>query len=71
MQYLGTSFGLTDPLLNFWIKSGYQTVYLRQTPSEVTGEFTCLMLKSLDDTNTAWLDAFVKEFKKRFVSLLG
>lgn len=38
LQYLGSSFGLTQPLLNFWRRAGYQPVYLRQTASDVTGE---------------------------------
>ena len=37
LQYLGASFGLTQPLLNFWRRAGYQPVYLRQTASDVTG----------------------------------
>lgn len=38
LQYLGASYGLTAPLLGFWQRAGYQPVYLRQTPSDVTGE---------------------------------
>ncbi len=37
LQYLGSSFGLTQPLLNFWRRAGYQPLYLRQTASDVTG----------------------------------
>ncbi|KAK6020823.1 hypothetical protein OSTOST_13516, partial [Ostertagia ostertagi] len=32
---------------NFWKKSGFVPVYLRQTPSPLTGEYTCAMLKRL------------------------
>ncbi len=41
LQYLGSSFGLTQPLLNFWRRAGYQPVYLRQTASDVTGTARC------------------------------
>ena len=37
LQYLGTSFGLTLPLFNFWARSGYKPVYVRQTASDITG----------------------------------
>lgn len=38
LQYLGTSFGLTQQLFSFWHRSQYQPVYVRQTASELTGE---------------------------------
>ena len=31
LHWLGVSYGMTDELLRFWKKSGYQPVYLRQT----------------------------------------
>ena len=39
LHYLGTSFGLTQNLLNFWRKSGFAPVYLRQNASDITGAF--------------------------------
>ena len=38
VQWLGVAFGLTDALLSFWHRNGFQPVYLRQTPSDVTGD---------------------------------
>ena len=37
LHYLGTSFGLTPTLFNFWRKAGYGPVYLRQNASDITG----------------------------------
>ena len=37
LQWLGASFGLTQPLFNFWSRAGYVPVYLRQTASDITG----------------------------------
>ena len=37
LHYLGTSFGLTQQLYSFWRRSAFRPVYLRQTPSDVTG----------------------------------
>ncbi|PIO77739.1 hypothetical protein TELCIR_00153 [Teladorsagia circumcincta] len=48
LWWWGVSFGLTLNLLKFWKKSGFVPVYLRQTPSPLTGEYTCAMLKRLD-----------------------
>ena len=47
-HYLGTSFGVTKELFNFWKKSKFLPIYLRQTANELTGEHTCLMLRPLN-----------------------
>ena len=74
LHYLGTSFGLTQSLLSFWRKNGYSPVYLRQTPSDVTGEHTVIMLRALrsvEVADPAWLTPFVADFRTRFASLLA
>jgi hypothetical protein len=37
LHYLGVSFGLTQQLYSFWRRSAFKPVYLRQTPSDITG----------------------------------
>ncbi|KAM9376570.1 RNA cytidine acetyltransferase isoform 1-T2 [Pholidichthys leucotaenia] len=75
LDYLGVSYGLTEQLLKFWKKAGYTPVYLRQTPSNLTGEHTCIMLKELnkdeDPEENQWLTAFWKDFRRRFLALLS
>lgn len=77
LDYLGVSFGLTSPLHKFWKRASFAPVYLRQTPNELTGEHSCVMLRSLAANNTttgndtAWLGAFARDFHKRFLSLLS
>ncbi|KAL8954393.1 MAG: hypothetical protein Q9183_007146 [Haloplaca sp. 2 TL-2023] len=76
LDYLGVSFGLTPPLHKFWKRASFAPVYLRQTPNELTGEHTCVMLRTLsnssnDDNDSAWLGAFARDFHKRFLSLLS
>jgi N-acetyltransferase 10 len=48
LHYLGVSYGLTQQLYNFWSRAGYLPLYLRQTPSEVTGEHTVVMVRPLE-----------------------
>lgn len=48
IHYLGTSFGLTKELFNFWRKNKYVPLYLRQTANELTGEHTCLMIRPIN-----------------------
>lgn len=74
LHYLGVSYGLTAELFRFWRRAGYTPLYLRQTANEVTGEHTCIMVKSLgvrDDVSGHWLSTFSGDFHHRLVSLLG
>lgn len=71
LSWLGVGFGLTAQLQKFWAKAGYKPVYLRQTTNELTGEHTTILLKPLAEDARVWVDAFNKDFRRRFASLLG
>ncbi|RCI00572.1 killer toxin resistant protein, partial [Rhizopus stolonifer] len=77
LDYLGVSYGLTPALHKFWKRAGFVPLYMRQTANELTGEHSCVMIKALTDTedsrvaNAAWLDAFARDFSKRFLNLLS
>lgn len=49
LDYMGVSFGLTPDLLKFWKRNKYVPVYIRQTPSDITGEHSCIMLRRILD----------------------
>ncbi|TGZ57202.1 hypothetical protein CRM22_009984 [Opisthorchis felineus] len=75
LDYIGVSFGATPSLLRFWKRSGYIPVYLRQSLNELTGEFTCIMLKQFNESSVFsqtenWLSKYHQDFVHRFVSLL-
>ena len=74
LDWIGTSFGLTLNLHKFWSRAGMQMLYLRQTKNELTGEHSSIMVRALPRTSgvdDAWLDAFVNDSKRRFLSLLA
>ena len=74
LDWIGTSFGLTLNLHKFWSRAGMQMLYLRQTKNELTGEHSSIMVRALPNTsgvNDTWLDAFVNDSKRRFLSLLA
>lgn len=51
-----------------------QMLYLRQTKNELTGEHSAIMLRALSKTskvNDTWLESFVQDTQRRFISLLG
>lgn len=73
LDYMGVSYGLTGQLHKFWKRASYIPVYLRQTPNDLTGEHTCVMLRMLShpDANTTWIGAFSRDFHSRFLELLS
>jgi len=73
LDYLGVSYGLTQPLHKFWKRASFAPVYLRQTPNDLTGEHSCVMLRALSTSanDPAWLGAFARDFHRRFLSLLS
>lgn len=79
LDYLGVCYGLTGELFRFWKRLNFVPVYIRQTANNLTGEFSCIMVKiliqqretSLSIVSNDWLIDFWKDFRKRFISLLG
>jgi N-acetyltransferase 10 len=72
LDYVGVSYGLTQPLHKFWKRASFVPVYLRQTPNELTGEHSCVMLRPLETAqDKSWLGAFARDFHRRFLSLLS
>ena len=73
LDYIGVSYGLTAPLHKFWKRAEFVPVYLRQTANELTGEHTCVMLRTLatGPSDPSWLGAYAKDFHRRFLSLLS
>jgi N-acetyltransferase 10 len=72
LDYVGVSYGLTQPLHRFWKRSSFAPVYLRQTANELTGEHTCVMIRPLSTSpDPSWLGAFTRDFHNRFLSLLS
>jgi N-acetyltransferase 10 len=76
LDYLGVSYGLTQPLLKFWTRAGFTPVYISQVANNLTGEHTSIMIKplkhdDLEHEEATWLKAFYSDFRRRLVNLLG
>eukprot|EP01069_Polyplicarium_translucidae_P004886 Polyplicarium_translucidae@DN2678_c0_g1_i4.p1 len=73
---MGTSFGLTLPLHRFWSRLGFETVYLRQSPNEITGEHSSIVIRRVSEDARAsktdeWIQSFSADFRSRLLYLLG
>jgi N-acetyltransferase 10 len=72
LDYVGVSYGLTQSLHRFWKRASFVPVYLRQTPNDLTGEHTCVMLRPLERSDDKeWAGAFARDFHRRLLSLLS
>lgn len=76
LDYIGVSYGLTQQLHKFWKRHQFAPVYLRQTPNDLTGEHSCVMLRPLHSATSAsvdptWLSSYASDFHRRFLSLLS
>ncbi|KAE9398560.1 DUF699-domain-containing protein [Gymnopus androsaceus JB14] len=74
LDYLGVSYGLTGSLLRFWKRLSFTPLYIRHTPSDLTGEHTCVMVRGLNSSTDAemeWLGEFAVDFRTRFLTLLS
>lgn len=75
LDYVGTSFGLTYELFEFWRRAGFRPVYLRQQPHAGTGEHSTILVRALqplegESRAAPILDHFVADFRLRFLRLL-
>ncbi|KRY87377.1 Trehalase [Trichinella pseudospiralis] len=70
LDWIGVSYGLTENLQRFWARSQFFPVYIRQIANELTGEYSCIMLKTMN-TDQPWLIAYWTDFRRRFISLLS
>lgn len=78
LDWIGTSFGLTENLLGFWNRMEFSIVYLRQTTNDLTGEHTTIMLRKLEKQNFLskkevkgqWLQEFTQDALRRVTRLL-
>ncbi|XP_072998178.1 RNA cytidine acetyltransferase 1-like [Typha latifolia] len=79
LHYIGVSFGLTLELFKFWRRLNFYPFYIGQSPSAVTGEHTCMVLKPLNSdeievsgsVKSGFFDPFYQDFRQRFRRLLG
>lgn len=78
IDYLGTSYGLTQELLKFWKSLCFVPVYLSQKANDLTGEHSCIMLHTLNKSagttqkvNAEWLGLYFNDFRRRVIKLMS
>ncbi|WP_436344392.1 tRNA(Met) cytidine acetyltransferase TmcA [Natronorubrum sp. FCH18a] len=69
IDWLGTGFGATPGLLEFWRENGYRTVHVSTTRNDASGEYSALMLSPAADSGTDLHDRHAEWFARRFSAL--
>ncbi len=65
VDWLGTGFGATPGLLEFWSENGYSTVHVSTTRNDESGEYSALMLAPTSDAGEALRDRHAERFARR------
>ncbi|WUR04213.1 RNA cytidine acetlytransferase (KRE33) [Vairimorpha necatrix] len=71
ISWIGTSFGVTERLLNFWKKHELIPICIKQKVSFITGENSIILMKSLDERLNDKLKKYYKNFKMRFTGQMA
>ena len=62
INWVGTSYGMTRELFQFWKKNEFSPVYLKQSRNDLTAEHNVIMLKAVHTQETQvnhhWLLSF-------------
>ncbi|WP_440771653.1 tRNA(Met) cytidine acetyltransferase TmcA [Natronorubrum sp. DTA28] len=69
IDWLGTGFGATPGLLEFWRENGYRTVHVSTTRNDASGEYSALMLAPTTESGAGLHDRHAEWFARRFAAL--
>lgn len=69
LDWVGSGFGISEELINFWIKNGFIPVHITPQRNEVSGEFTAIVLKPIRDPEN--VEKMNVEVIRRFIEYLS
>ena len=69
-DWVGAGFGVTYELLKFWLRNGFVPVHMSPDRNPVSGEYSVLVIKPLNEAARRYIDVIAWEFKKKFVNSL-
>jgi len=71
VDFIGSSFGCNPQLLNFWQRADYKLARIGFTRDKASGEYSALVLKSVNDNANISLNTTEKAFYRSFDYLLS
>jgi len=70
VDWLGTGYGATPDLLDFWDRNGYSTVHVSTTRNATSGEHSAIMLAPTSDAGRDLHDRHARRFVRRIGPVL-
>lgn len=70
-DWIGSSFGITYELLNFWQKNGFVLVHLSPEKNKVSGEYSGIVLKPLNEETEKMVKKLNYEFRWRLINQIS
>lgn len=71
VDWIGASFGATKELLRFWIRNGFHVIHVSPKESEVTGEFSVVVIRGRSKEAKLTIRDIRKAFAERFLITLA
>ncbi|PUA32228.1 MAG: hypothetical protein B7O98_06045 [Zestosphaera tikiterensis] len=68
--WVGAGFGVSKELLKFWLKNGFKILHLSPDRNPVSGEYSALVVKPLNNEWEKLINLCVKEFALKLVESL-
>ncbi len=69
-DWIGSGFGVNEPLLRFWLKNGFLPVHLSPDRHPVSGEYTILVLKPISKDVKEMVEIANREFRWKLLNSL-
>ena len=70
-DWIGSSFGATYELLNFWQKNGFIVVHLSPEKNKVSGEYSSVVIKPLNKKTEKIIEKVNYEFRWRLINQIS
>ncbi|HEC96498.1 MAG TPA: tRNA(Met) cytidine acetyltransferase, partial [Euryarchaeota archaeon] len=70
LDWIAAGFGVNEQLLKFWLKNGFFPVHISPDRNPVSGEYTLLVIRPLNQSTYRYVVSANKEFKLKLVEAL-
>jgi len=70
LDWIGSGFGVNEQLLNFWLKNGFKPVHMSPDRNPVSGEYTILVIKPINEKMKKLVELANAEFRRKLIDSL-